>query len=624
MNEELKVIISAEVSKLKQGVDEAKKAVGTFRSELDKHKEAIGKAWTTTGEAATKASKVIIGGVAAAGTALVGAAVATKDYRTEQAKLNAAFETAKASAGTAKTVYNDLYRVLGESDTSVEAANHLAQLTNDQKALSEWTNICQGVYATFGASLPIEGLTEAANETAKVGTLTGSLADALNWAGVNEEDFQAKLDACNTEAEREALIRETLSGLYDEAAANYEKTAADVLAQNEAQAKLDETMAKLGETVAPLITAFTSLATDALAVVVPYVQQLGEQYGPQIKEVLQGISEKLAPIAEFIANNLPAIATVAGIILGIAAAYQIITGAMAAYNAVKTAYTTITGIATAAQTAFAAANWAAMAPILAVVAAIAAVIAIVVICIKYWDEISAAVGKAWDWIKEKTSAAVEAVKNAISNAFQKAKEIVTNIFNAIASKIKEKIEFAKNIVSNVVTAITSIFKGDFGAAKQAALNIFDSIKNGIKEKIENAKNTVKNVIDAIKKFFNFEWSLPKLKMPSVKITGKFSLSPLEVPKFSISWNKLGGVFEKPTLFNYGGSLQGLGEDGAEAVVPLERNTEWLDRLATMLDRKLGGGRPIVLQVDGKTFAQISVDSINDLTRQTGYIPLKIM
>jgi hypothetical protein len=130
---------------------------------------------------------------------------------------------------------------------AVEAAGHLAKLTTNEKELSEWTTICEGVYATFGDSLPIEGLTEAANETAKVGQLTGSLADALNWAGVNEDEFNAKLAACNTEAEREALIRETLTGLYDDAAANYEKNAAGLLAQQEAEAKMADATAELGE-----------------------------------------------------------------------------------------------------------------------------------------------------------------------------------------------------------------------------------------------------------------------------------------------------------------------------------------------------------------------------------------
>ena len=96
--------------------------------------------------------------------------------------------------------------------------------------MSEWTTICEGVYATFGDSIPIEGLTEAANETAKVGQVTGTLADALNWAGISEDAFNEKLAACNTEAEREKLIRETLNGVYSDAASNYEKNAAAMLA----------------------------------------------------------------------------------------------------------------------------------------------------------------------------------------------------------------------------------------------------------------------------------------------------------------------------------------------------------------------------------------------------------
>ena len=116
--------------------------------------------------------------VAGAAAALLALSASTMEYRTAQAKLNAAFETAGSSAEQAKTTYNDLYRVLGDGDVAVEAANHLAKLTTNQQDLSEWTNICQGVYATFGDSLPIEGLAEAANETAKTGALTGSLADA--------------------------------------------------------------------------------------------------------------------------------------------------------------------------------------------------------------------------------------------------------------------------------------------------------------------------------------------------------------------------------------------------------------------------------------------------------------
>ena len=649
MNEQLKIIISAEVDKLKKGVQDAKQEVGNFKQQVQKASKNVDVNFKKVGEGIKNAAKKIAVGVASAGTALLALGASTKDYRAEQAKLNSAFETAGASADTAKQVYNDLYRVLGESDVSVEAANHLAQLTTSQKDLSEWTTICQGIYATFGDSLPIEGLTEAANETAKTASVTGSLADALNWAGISEDDFNAQLAACNSEAEREQLIRETLIGTYNEAAAAYEKNAAEVLKQNEAQAKLQDSLAKLGAVVAPIVTIFTQFATEALAVVVPYIQQLAEQYGPQLKEVLQGIGEFIKPIGEFLMAHLPAIATIAGIIMGIAAAYQVYSAAMTVCSTIKKAYTAVTTIATAAQTAFAAANIAALAPILAVVAAIAAVVAIIVVCIKHWDKIKEVVGKAWDFIKEKTKAAVDAVvnfftkmkdsilnkaeeiksavaekfesiKNAISEKVQSAKEAVVNKFSEIKTGISQKIQSAKTAAvegfSNMKTGVIEKVTGIVSGVKTK----FGEIKSGITEKIEGARDAVKNAIEKIKGFFDFKWELPKIKLPHFSISGKFSLNPPQIPKFSVSWYKLGGVFDKATLFPYGGSIGGLGEDGAEAVVPLEKNTQWLDRIAEKLASKQSS-TPVILQVDGKTFAKTSIDSINQLTKQTGSLGL---
>lgn len=652
MNEQLKIIISAEVDKLKSGVQDAKKEVGNFKQQVQEASKNVDVNFKKVGEGIKNASKKIAVGVASAGTALLALGASTKDYRAEQAKLNSAFETAGASADTAKQVYNDLYRVLGESDVSVEAANHLAQLTTSQKDLSEWTTICQGIYATFGDSLPIEGLTEAANETAKTASVTGSLADALNWAGISEDEFNAQLAACNSEAEREQLIRETLIGTYDKAAAAYEKNAAEVLKQNEAQAKLQDSLAKLGAVVAPIVTIFTQFATEALAVVVPYIQQLAEQYGPQLKEVLQGIGEFIKPIGEFLMAHLPAIATIAGIIMGIAAAYQVYSAAMTVCSTIKAAYIKVTTLATAAQTAFAAANIAALAPILAVVAAIAAVIAIIVLCIKHWDKIKEAVSKAWDFIKEKTKAAVDAVvnfftkmkdsisnkveeiksavsekfesiKNAISEKVQSAKEAVVNKFNEIKTGISQKVSGIKETVSTGFTNIKTSITTKISEAKTSALSIFDNIKSGITEKIDAAKNAVKNAIEKIKGFFDFKWELPKIKLPHFSISGKFSLNPPQIPKFSVSWYKLGGVFDKATLFPYGGSIGGLGEDGAEAVVPLEKNTQWLDRIAEKLASKQSS-TPVILQVDGKTWAKTTIKTVNELTKQTGSLGLVLV
>ena len=184
MNENLKVIISAEITKLKKGLEDAKTGINGFKGEVDKAKANVDDNMKKAGEAIGNGIKKGVDTAKVAFAALAAATVAavagTESYRNEQAKLVTAFETAGSSADAAKSVYNDLFSVLGEGDQAVEAASHIAKLTTNQKEMSEWTNICQGVYATFGASLPVESLTEAANETAKVGTVTGSLADALN------------------------------------------------------------------------------------------------------------------------------------------------------------------------------------------------------------------------------------------------------------------------------------------------------------------------------------------------------------------------------------------------------------------------------------------------------------
>lgn len=630
MNEQLKIIISAEVAKLKQGVADAKGEIEKLKGSSKLSSEQIDANFKAAGESVKAAASKIGTAIAAAGAALVGVAAATKEYQAEQAKLNAAFETAGASAGTAKQVYNDLYRVLGESDVAVEAANHLAKLTTNEKELSQWTDICQGVYATFGDSLPIEGLTEAANETAKVGTVTGSLADALNWAGISEDEFNEKLAKCNTEAEREKLIRETLNTTYKEAAANYEKNAADVLKQNEAQAKLQASLAAVGAAIMPVLTAFTAFGAEALAVITPYVQSLAEQYLPTLKTILKGVAEALKAAFEWASQHKALLTAIGAIILTVVAAitaYNAVAAVKAAMAAAEV--TSVLGLV-AAYTAQAAAMALAIAPYVLIVAAITAVVAAIVLCVKHWDKIKAKVKDVWSNIKKVTTEAVENVVKKFNElkekALQKVEKLKTNAsnkFNSIKQGIVQKAQDAKQGVVNKFENMKDSISKKISSIKSKVSSTFSSVKSAITKPVEAARSKVKSLVNKIKGYFKFSWKLPKLKMPSVKITGKFSLNPPSAPKFKISWNRLGGIFDKPTLFNYGGSLQGLGEDGAEAVVPLEKNTKWLDKIADKLaDRQ--GNTPIILQVDGKTFAETSISTINALTRQKGNLGLNIV
>jgi phage-related minor tail protein len=244
------------------------------------------------------------------------------------------------------------------------------------------------------------------------------------------------------------------------------------------------------------------------------------------------------------------------------------------------------------------------------------------------------VGQLFEALKEKISQVVENIKTAVSEKFQAikdgiaekvqaAKETVTNIFEGIKSAIQSKVDAAKNAISNTFNNIKSTISNTLNAAKSTVTSVFDSIKSNIQSKIDGARSAVQNAINKIKSIMNFSWSLPKLKLPHISISGSFSINPPSVPKFGISWYAKGGVFDNPALFGYGnGQIGGLGEQGAEAIVPLEKNTKWLDRIA----ERLGAGQSaqIVLQVDGKTFAQTAVSTINDLTRQQGRLALNVM
>lgn len=300
--------------------DDAGKASKELDDLADSAKDA-GDAGDGMGSKLAGAAKAGLGAIAAAAGAalgaLVGCAEATREYRTEMGKLDTAFTTAGHSSEAATETYKTLQGVLGETDQAVEAANHLAQLAENEEDLATWTNIATGVYATFGASLPIEGLTEAANETAKTGALTGGLADALNWAGVSEEDFQAKLDACSTEQERQALITETLNGLYSEAADAYRETNAEIIRANEANEAWTASMAEIGGAVEPLITDVKSLGASMLSELVPGVVEVVEAFrglvdgsegaGDALGSALSGlISEVLGKVVDVV----PAIAEV--------------------------------------------------------------------------------------------------------------------------------------------------------------------------------------------------------------------------------------------------------------------------------------------------------------------------
>ena len=270
----------ADMVKIQKEIDDTSKKLKSSKVDWESVGETVGKVGKAIG-AACAAMGAAIGAamgeaIDTAGAAFFGLAEETREARENMGKLETSFTTAGHSAEDAKNTYTELYGVLGDDGQATEAAAHLAKLTTNEKELSDWTNICTGVYATFGDSLPIEGLTEAANETAKTGSITGNLADALNWAGVSEDDFQASLDACTSEQERQALITSTLNGLYSEAADKYREVNGDIIDAQKATANLNSAMAALGAIAEPIITKLKQLAAELLQEITPFVELIGK------------------------------------------------------------------------------------------------------------------------------------------------------------------------------------------------------------------------------------------------------------------------------------------------------------------------------------------------------------
>lgn len=299
---------------------EAAKSSDGCADSVDKYTGKVKRADEETEKFSDKLKGGLVAGAKAAGAALAAistAAVAgvkllldlsesTEEYRVAQGKLNTAFQAAGFSTDTASAAYKSLYAVLGDTDNATESAQLLAQLATSEQDVATWADIAAGVQGTFGDALPINSLIEASNETAKVGQVTGALADALNWVGISEDEFNEKLAVCSDETERTALITETLSAQYQNATDIFKENNATVMAAREAQAELDDALARLGGTVSDVKTELTAEFMPAIADLVDAFSDFlqgadgaEEALADAIDELIEKATDKLPELLDF-------------------------------------------------------------------------------------------------------------------------------------------------------------------------------------------------------------------------------------------------------------------------------------------------------------------------------------
>lgn len=502
-------------------------------------------------------------GIGTIGMAMGGAWIAaiegTREYRQDMGKLETAFLATGKSADTAQKTYKELNGVLGDSGQAVEASQHLAKLTDNEKDLQTWTDICTGVYATFGESLPIEGLTEAANETAKVGVVTGPLADALNWAGISEDKFNVSLAKCSNEQERQKLIMDTLNGTYKGASDQYKETNKDVIEAQKANDNLTKAFARLGEIGEPIMTAIKNKVVEAMNLIIPKLEEAIEK----IKDGINWVKQNEDTIHTWVAVIIGATVAIGTFLL------ILNWGAImsAAANALNTLRIAIVAVNTALK-----AN-----PIGLVVSLIAG---LVVAIIYLWNT-NESFRKFWinTWgIIKKTAIdawnAIKATWNGAKAFFSGIWSGIKGVFGSVGSWFSSTFRSAWNNVKSAFSGWGSFFGGLWSNIKSRFSSIGSSlgsamsnaVSSGMNRVIGKIESVINSAINMINKAIRLTNKLPGIKVGTI---GSIRLPRLEE----------GGILKKGQI----GFLEGT---GAEAVVPLEKNTQWIGNIAKEMKSQL--------------------------------------
>lgn len=560
--------LSAEIKKLNGELDKNKEKLGDVKKET---KEAGDGFTVAKGAIANFVGNGLTAIVRVAGNAIrsiAGLAAETREYRKTLATLDTAANDAGVNTDKMREKFTDLMGVFNDEGSVTEGLNNLMAAGFDEKNIDAITAHLEGAALKFKDTLKFEGVSDGLQETLATGKAIGPFAELLERSGVNLETFDEGLGKATTSAEKQNYVLQELSklGLAD-VSKNFREQNADMIAAEKANVEYQNSMAELGEKVEPITTKIREGITKVVDKIIELTA--GTDIDGFAEKISKGFDSFINDVLPKIMNGLQWIIDNKELVGGLAIAIGVVTGALAALNIVL-------GI----QSAIMAANpttWI----IMGIIAAITLLVTAIVLVVKHWDKIKAAGAAAWEWIKNAWSAAGEWFSNigtAISDAFSRAWQ-----------KLRQGAADAWQGVKNIFSKVGSFFSDTFSRAWQKVKDIFSTggkIFDGIKDGIVSAfKNIVNAIIRGINKVVAVPFNAINKVLGKIRDVEVAGLSPFKnlISKISVP--------EIPELFRGGllkrgqrGFLEGKGD---EAVLPLERDTEGIKKIALAFLDSLG-------------------------------------
>lgn len=320
-------------------VEKVGSAIGGATSKAVKFTATLGKIDTAMiGKAADgfkKYTQTIGVGLAAVTTALAANVEASREWNSDMTKLKTNAETSGNNFDFMKSKMQDLVAITGESDSSIEALSNLMAVGFSDEQMTPAINALSGAVEKFPDTLKIESLSDSLQETLATGAATGQFSELIGRMGDSVDDFNAGLQNCTSEAERQQyaldwLANSGLSEINDE----YQSANKSTLDYERASFELQDALASLGTAFTPVMAGAKGMAADFLTKSLPAVQKLSGGFTKLFDGVsslldaydsggLDGLTEQIPIVisglfssaSETLAENAPTLITAATTVL---------------------------------------------------------------------------------------------------------------------------------------------------------------------------------------------------------------------------------------------------------------------------------------------------------------------